>query len=444
MSKRTIRDILPPEHKNRDRGRIKTPPIDTSVDKPVTKSPPVQKPLRPFFEESGSISNIPPRPNQRGRLRYLYYGVISIVFIALLSFLFSVFFAGATITVTPKIDTLTVDGEFRGVSKDPSTREIQYDIMTLEELLSATVPATGKVDVQEKASGNITVFNDYNDSPQRLIVNTRFETPDGLIFRIAKSITVPGKKDGVPGSIEVTIYADEPGEQYNVGLTNFTIPGFKGAPQFEGFYASSKTSMEGGFVGERLKVEESTLTLERNKLRATLEASLLDKVSSEQPVGFISFPDSIFIEFVSETPKDREGEVEIREKAVLYNVLFAEEAFAKFLAEATLGSFDGNDVTFRENINLTLIPQPLEKEESIAPWRDGEFKFILTGTADIVWLFDESALKDDLSGRNKEAIYTILSGYSSIDEAEVVIRPFWKGSFPTDTEEIKIEVLNPN
>ena len=66
---------------------------------------------------------------------------------------------------------------------------------------------------------------------------------------------------------------------------------------------------------------------------------------------------------------------------------------------------------------------------------------ILSGTADVVWIFDEEKLKNDLSGRNNEAVFTIMSGYPSIDVAEVVIRPFWKGTFPVNTEEIKIEII---
>jgi len=32
-----------------------------------------------------------------------------------------------------------------------------------------------------------------------------------------------------------------------------------------------------------------------------------------------------------------------------------------------------------------------------------------------------------------------LSKYTSIQEAEAVLRPFWKRSFPTDVKKIKIE-----
>ena len=48
--------------------------------------------------------------------------------------------------------------------------------------------------MERKASGQIIVYNAYNDNNQKLIKNTRFETPDGKIYRIQASIIVPGTK----------------------------------------------------------------------------------------------------------------------------------------------------------------------------------------------------------------------------------------------------------
>ena len=53
----------------------------------------------------------------------------------------------------------------------------------------------------------------------------------------------------VPGSTETAVSADEAGKEYNIGKTDFTIPGFKGDARYSKFYARSKTDMEGGFIG---------------------------------------------------------------------------------------------------------------------------------------------------------------------------------------------------
>lgn len=260
-----------------------------------------------------------------------------------------------------------------------------------------------------------------------------------MIYRINKSVVVPGQteKDGkkVPGSIEVTVYADEAGDGYNIGLTDFTIPGFEGSPQFEGFYARSKTEMTGGFVGEKLVVEETILEQTIDLLHERLALEVADKSTDQKPEGFITFDGMTFIRFVSEPTIDSGENVEIREKVVLYTVIFDERDLAQHVAENTLGSFDNNPVTF---INKDDLKATIENKEEVEPWSDLDLSFTLVGTASIEWIFDENRLKEDLAGRNKAAIHTILGGYPSIDTAEVIIRPFWKGSFPEDVNEIEI------
>jgi len=115
---------------------------------------------------------------------------------------------------------------------EKETGGVPFDIMLVDEVGLKEVQSTSEDTVKEKASGQITVFNDFNENTQRLIKNTRFETSEGLIYRIQNSVVVPGQTvdssgKTVPGSIVVTVYSDQPGEKYNIGLTDFTIPGFK-------------------------------------------------------------------------------------------------------------------------------------------------------------------------------------------------------------------------
>ena len=49
-------------------------------------------------------------------------------------------------------------------------------------------------ELNEKARGSLTVYNEYSSSPQTLVATTRFESPEGKIFRIEKNIVVPGAK----------------------------------------------------------------------------------------------------------------------------------------------------------------------------------------------------------------------------------------------------------
>ena len=78
-------------------------------------------------------------------------------------------------------------------------------------------------------------------------------------------VTIPGTKvengKTVPGSKEVDVVADKAGAEYNIGLTDFTIPGFKGSPKFETVFARSKTEMTGGYVGNSQIVTKNAVDI---------------------------------------------------------------------------------------------------------------------------------------------------------------------------------------
>ena len=88
-------------------------------------------------------------------------------------------------------------------------------------------------EVISKASGYIEIYNAYGAASQKLVAQTRFETKEGKIFRIQNSIIVPGAKmisgSLTPSSIRAKVVADSAGEEYNIGSSYFTIPGFKGS-----------------------------------------------------------------------------------------------------------------------------------------------------------------------------------------------------------------------
>jgi len=76
--------------------------------------------------------------------------------------------------------------------------------------------------------------------------------------------------------------------------------------------------------------------------------------------------------------------------------------------------------------------------DTYAPWEKESFSFTLKGTARLVASFNENALKQDLAGKTKSALPTVLAGYPGIDHAEVVMRPFWRQEFPTDPLDITL------
>jgi len=427
-----IDDIIPPEdHGHRSIRKV-------SVDR--TLRPRRRERVRETNKDIDE--NLPPKSHHTRKTSSRFgLWVIAVVSLLILIFGFSFIFSGVKIVVTPKQRTVLVDAEFNAY-KNPGVNELGYEIMTVEREGSQEVTASGEEFVEEKASGKIIIYNDYSSSNQRLIKNTRFETPEGLVYRINNSTTVPGRKteDGkaVPGSIEVTVYADEGGEKYNIGLTDFTIPGFKGDPRYNDFYAHSKTEMTGGFVGEKKVISEADEELARSEIQKNLKVLLLKDVFSQKPEGFEIYEDGIFVTFTSLPDGEDGNRVSVREKAVLYGVLFEQKAFAQFIAQNTVAGFEEEEVEILDP--STLIFAILEKDQ-VEPWIGEEFSFKLGGKAHIVWSFKSDSLKEDLAGKAKGALQTVLTGYPSIDEAQIVLRPFWRQTFPDNIKDIKVTTI---
>src|SRR3989338_412417 len=206
---------------------------------------------RPVVEEDYREAAPRRRPRRFGRA---FKWTLAVVLFGGLSLLLSAFFAGATVTVYPRTATVEVPARLEARLNAP-LNALAYETFTVTRSATTATPATGTKTVSRQASGIITILNSYSSASQRLIANTRFEAPDGKIYRIRDSITVPGstkKADGTltAGTIIATIYADSPGEAYNrSAATTFVIPGFKGDPRYNGFSAVSKGAISGGYIG---------------------------------------------------------------------------------------------------------------------------------------------------------------------------------------------------
>jgi hypothetical protein len=170
-----------------------------------------------------------PRPRKSGSKWILW--AIAGVFVVVLGGLALFVLRPTTVTVTPKSHPV-VFGETSQLVAYPqgtvATGTLTYTVQTLDINDSAVVQAQGTTTVAPaKATGTVTVYNSYSASPVNLVKNTRFQTPDGLIFRSPSAISIPGKKSGGPGQVDVTVVADQEGSQYNVGpVTNLRCPDY--------------------------------------------------------------------------------------------------------------------------------------------------------------------------------------------------------------------------
>jgi len=352
-----------------------------------------------------------------------------------------------TITITPRSHTIVFDSSAQFAAYPEATAAtgtLPYTVATFDLQDSAQVPSTGVAAATSKASGNVTIYNNYSTSPVKLIQNTRFQTPDGLIFRVPNAVVIPGKTSRGAGSVSVSVIADQPGAEYNVGpIDKFTIPGLQSTPaEYAAVYAQSAKPMAGGASGNQPTVDPTASQAAISDIRARLETRAHQSIG-----GLISATSTTFDGLMQITYQDlpptasSDGKTaQINEVAHVSVPVFSANVLAAAIAQTVASDTNPGDVSIVAGKGYNALYQDGSSSPNLGT---DPITFILSGTAQIVWNVDETALTQALAGRDSSAFQTVISGFSGIQEAHARIEPFWKSTFPKDPTKIRVDIIAP-
>jgi len=393
--------------------------------------PPSRRQLPPDAPEP---STPPTRPRTRSRLPLGTFGVVLLIILASVGAL--VYFSSAEVKVTPLSRTATLTDT--PLVASAGTGDLPFAIVSVQKVATQSVNSSGTKAVSASAKGSLTIYNTQN-TIQRLITNTRFQTASGLIFRIHAPVTVPGAKNGTPGIMAVTVYADQPGSQYNVGPTSFTIPGLSGTPQFTAVTAKSTNAMSGGASGNEPVVDPATESATRSALMDTLRGELSSEFTSQIPEGYALLLGASEVTFdpMPTGAGATATTAELKEQGTMRGIVFPKTALAKAVAlNAFSNEYKGEPVTLGEVSSLTLKPKT-----SLAGTGDETFSFTLSGSAPIISAIDPVRVKAAVAGKSSANAEAALRQYPEIHKAVLILRPFWKRSFPEDPSQVTVTLL---
>lgn len=365
--------------------------------------------------------------------------VVSITGVLILSFLtFYGIFDRATVIIQPQTNIINSQFKVSASSDAASVNDklniIPGQLFSFQQEESGLFPVTGSKNVVQKASGTITIYNKSTAS-QRLVATTRFQSPQGIIFRIPQTINVPAAlKNGdtiTPGLIESTVIADKPGSEYNIGTTKFLIPGFEGTPKYEYFYAVSKTEMSGGQIGEAMVVTEADYLKARdtiiNKLKKEISGSLIKQSGQLKVLNStdIKFDDPVTNAKIGDPTN--ELKMTIRGSAQTFGF---RESDVKELIEKSVskkGEFD-----FIDN-SLSI-----KYSEPIIDTANKIMKFTVEANINIVAKINSQKILNDILGLNGDSIRLYFKNLKEVESAYVTLFPPWVKKIPTQANKVKI------
>lgn len=226
-------------------------------------------------------------PNKQAFFTLILVSVLLLLAIAYIAL------PGATVYITPKSSILDPSSNvtFLDYEKNRSAFDNNYS----NNILIASYPvnppaftkkftynATGKLFKGARSRGVITIIN-LSNAPWILAQRTRFQTNDGLVFRIPSEVKVPAMSGQTFGTLDVNVTADEfdangqvIGARGNIPPARFFLPGIKNEENRKKLYGESKSPMAGGVTETIKTVSKEDIEAARGLIEREINKSAVD------------------------------------------------------------------------------------------------------------------------------------------------------------------------
>lgn len=402
--------------------------------------------------------------------------LISLVVVSMVILLVIVYIAlpGATLYITPTASVLekSVNITLADYSKNKAELDTRPPHMIasfpIEKTITASIThfATGKKfsDRASNASGKITIFN-TTDTAWPLVPETRFQTDEGIVFRIKSAVTVPAVGADGPGKVEAYATADQNdangsivGERGNIEPSRFFLPGLKESSRAK-VYAENYEPMKGGVTDYISFISAEDIEAARGRMndtllkdipihlqkevdaKARLEGSgksyLLLRGDQALKVGDVKINVPTGLENKEIKEFKVTGEVTANgvyyEREAMLEILRAELSLKKSPQKELIRINEDSSShrifewdTNRGKIKLTANIKGIE-QYAIDPDKEGGARLIVK-------------IKDHIAGKDIEAAKVFVQNLPEVNKVEIDSWPAWSPTIPTLTENIKFEI----
>lgn len=336
---------------------------------------------------------------------------------------------------------VTVDIEATDINQDGLT--VPGKIMAIEKEASKTYQSTGKKAVGEMASGKITIYNEWDDKAQTIPAGSKFVS-GGKTF-VSKSeatvpgltvVVLPGKISANPGTVDVIVSADTPGDSYNIGPSSFTIISLPSEKQGK-IYGRSTVAMSGGTT----KTTAFVTDLDLKNALADLLASVVDASKSELSTfakgsDFRIFENNVASQILSEEANkkvdDEADSFDYKMRIKIYSLGFAEKSLKTLIINATSASLSADQMLVNPDkgeVSYELLNANAQDSLKLAATFVGQ-----TGPK-----IGEEEIKNEIAGKKYYVAQDIIKKKQSVENIKLDIWPSSLFKVPIIKNRIKVK-----
>ena len=330
---------------------------------------------------------------------------------------------------------LTVDQNIDKI--DTLQQRIPGKVFEIEKTVSKVYPSS-LVDVSEKAKGIIRVYNKYS-TKVILVAGTRFlsATEPSRVFHSTKKIIIPAG-----GYIDVEVIASEPGEEYNIEPTTFSVPGLRNysPPQlYYSVFGKSFKKMEGGKTTKVAKVTQEDLDQAKEDLLKIVDQKALEGLKKEVGEEYIILERTFESEIISAEPFD----VKVGQLAENFTYQIKIKAKAMGIKKSDLTYFAKHYIDsqtppekeiYEPSIKIHTIEENIDLDKTVT--------LEVQMSAKIYSSLDQGLIKEIAKGQTKAQILKHLNElYPDVSSrSKVKFSPFFTRIAPSNLEKINIEI----
>ena len=339
-------------------------------------------------------------------------------------------------------EDIKVSAEVDGIDIDNNI--IPAEFFEIEKEISQEFLTTGQSFEEGKAQGVIRVYNSHNPpKSMTLVVKTRFLSSGGSkYFKALERITIPAakleNKKIVPSFVDIKVEAMESGEEYNIGPSNFSIPGLVGSSYYYTIYGESDSAMKDGFKNEVKIVNTQDIENAKKSLEEVLLNEAQNSLTESLPENFVLLPSAIFEQKIESSCSEKVGtqvskfvcQGKIKVKYLAFNESFIKEISKKII----LSKLSESDQAIEESLGVEYLNNRIDtnKEEMTI-----DIKILLDTYKNI----DKQSLKSQILGKTQAEIKNIVFiNFSTIEKIKVKFWPFWIRKTSSNLNKIKIKI----